>query len=863
MAGARVAVTFQVECSCTKPGEEVFVVGGARELGSWRPEKALACRTSAQAFPLWTSEPLRLSASPSKQEFKILVKNRRHGGEARWESGQNRSLHLPKSNGGQVQLTVSCAWGVSEVSVKSKIASTGSLEASQSDSSRSSLPRVDTAAPALVEAVEKAVDEEEEEEESDDEVPELQPATSFKRALSGGSDTGRPANMERRTSRHLCLTQDGQLNPEMSRVPSMMLIDLDELQEESDSRQKEVEALETRARLNTNMRRMASGSLIEQMSEITDYANPSRTFMLQGFNWESWRAGSGDWYGLVGEKADLLADMGFTDVWLPPCSASVAPQGYLPSQLFNLDGSQYGSQAALEALVRKFHSVGLRAVADIVVNHRCGDKQDGQGKWNQFTSGMTSRPSFAGIMDWGGWAITLGDQYSDGSGQHGPGNTDGKFDAAPDIDHRNKKVQESISIWLRWLRLQVGIDGWRFDFVKGYAAEFVGLYCQKSEPAWAVGELWGDMQYDDNGLCHDQNRHRQDLCNWINATGKRSTAFDFTTKGILQEACRHSQYWRLKDRDGKPAGLIGWMPKYAVTFIDNHDTGSTQRHWPFPDDKVLIGYAYILTHPGIPSIFWDHVMDWGEDHRRKIADLMKARRDSEIPVDAKVHIKCADDGLYLAEIGSPPAIRVALGPRGAGEPDMNHWSHGASGNGYRVWVKRSVPPEPVKAPEPAKEAVKAPAPAKVRREVSAPEIARHEAEHTEREIRLQEEVQALRSQAAKLEKEHASEKAELSEQVQRLQQENSALKSQTKQLQKENSSLRSKVTEFQQEATQLQPQQLQPQPPQPRTEVPAATSQLFRTNTAPAPAHKADKPPLLTEQARGARVRWVPRTNSN
>jgi alpha-amylase len=39
-----------------------------------------------------------------------------------------------------------------------------------------------------------------------------------------------------------------------------------------------------------------------------------------------------------------------------------------------------------------------------------------------------------------------------------------------------------------------------------------------------------------------------------------------------------------------------------VTFIDNHDTGSTQHMWPFPADKVMQGYAYILTHPGTPMI---------------------------------------------------------------------------------------------------------------------------------------------------------------------------------------------------------------------------------------------------------------------
>ena len=45
-------------------------------------------------------------------------------------------------------------------------------------------------------------------------------------------------------------------------------------------------------------------------------------------------------------------------------------EGYLPSQLFNLDGSKYGSQAALETLLEKCHKHGIRCLADIVINHR-------------------------------------------------------------------------------------------------------------------------------------------------------------------------------------------------------------------------------------------------------------------------------------------------------------------------------------------------------------------------------------------------------------------------------------------------------------------------------------------------------------
>jgi hypothetical protein len=55
----------------------------------------------------------------------------------------------------------------------------------------------------------------------------------------------------------------------------------------------------------------------------------------------------------------------------------------------------------VKGLLKKMHGVGLRGVADIVINHRCGDKQDSQGRWNVFTStGIEHRNSFAGVMDW-------------------------------------------------------------------------------------------------------------------------------------------------------------------------------------------------------------------------------------------------------------------------------------------------------------------------------------------------------------------------------------------------------------------------------------------------------------------------------
>lgn len=36
-------------------------------------------------------------------------------------------------------------------------------------------------------------------------------------------------------------------------------------------------------------------------------------------------------------------------------------------------------------------------------------------------------------------------------------------------------------------------------------------------------------------------------------------------------------------------------PSRAITFLENHDTGSTLNHWPFPGKHLGEGYAYIIT----------------------------------------------------------------------------------------------------------------------------------------------------------------------------------------------------------------------------------------------------------------------------
>ncbi len=62
-----------------------------------------------------------------------------------------------------------------------------------------------------------------------------------------------------------------------------------------------------------------------------------------------------------------------------------------------------------------------------------------------------------------------------------------------------------------------------------------------------VPALQTDLRWEGSNLGGNQDEARQRLVNWVNANGKTCTAFDFPTKGILQEAVKKTEYWRLKD----------------------------------------------------------------------------------------------------------------------------------------------------------------------------------------------------------------------------------------------------------------------------------------------------------------------------
>jgi alpha-amylase len=84
-------------------------------------------------------------------------------------------------------------------------------------------------------------------------------------------------------------------------------------------------------------------------------------------------------------------------------------------------------------------------------------------------------------------------------------------------------------------------------------------------------------------------------------------------------------------------GLIGWWSNVAVTLVNNHDiqpghetVGRGTFPWGISGSTSGVttqaAYAYILTHPGIPSVF---ILDWkerGPDLTHAIDKLIAIRK---------------------------------------------------------------------------------------------------------------------------------------------------------------------------------------------------------------------------------------------
>lgn len=315
------------------------------------------------------------------------------------------------------------------------------------------------------------------------------------------------------------------------------------------------------------MKKLLAGTIASVMvaSPLSVLAK-SYDVMLQGFHWNANQVTSG-WYNVVENNASRIDNAGFTLVWMPPVSNSLAPQGYLPRELNDFNNA-YGTEQDQIDAVSALDQLGVGAVADIVANHRVGSAN----AW-QFTNPSWSQYTIVANDFVDGWTVPSG-------GFSMNFDTGDEYDAARDLDHLNPETRNGIKTWMTKVKNELGYVGWRYDLVKGFDANFVGEYNYHTGAQFSVGEYWDYNPWN--------------LINWINGTDsdwtKRSQAFDFPLRNVLHQAVTYGNYSWLKSGSGN-SGLIGIWSARAVTFIENHDTEEARGGLyaqPFPGGLSLI-----------------------------------------------------------------------------------------------------------------------------------------------------------------------------------------------------------------------------------------------------------------------------------
>lgn len=350
-------------------------------------------------------------------------------------------------------------------------------------------------------------------------------------------------------------------------------------------------------------------ALLPLLMMAQGWASKYEGVLLQGFYWNSFA--DTRWTNLT-RQADELSQF-FNMIWVPQsgqASNASGSMGYDPKYYFN-QNSAFGSETQLREMINTYKAKGVGFIADVVVNHRAN-----VSNWVDFPAetykGVTYQMQSTDIVedDDGGKALTwakehgyeLSKEKDEGEG----------WDGFRDLDHKSQNVNKNIKAYCDFLVNDLGYQGFRYDVAKGFNADHIADYNQSCGVKFSVGEYW-----DGNATA------LQGFINRCTYNGtKMSGAFDFNFRYAVRDAVNNSNGW--KNLAVPSLVSNSSFKRYAVTFVENHDTearidGNVQD--PIKKDTLACN-AFLLSMPGTPCVFLTH---W-KPYKDEIKGMIMARK---------------------------------------------------------------------------------------------------------------------------------------------------------------------------------------------------------------------------------------------
>ncbi|KAI0684103.1 alpha amylase [Cytidiella melzeri] len=374
--------------------------------------------------------------------------------------------------------------------------------------------------------------------------------------------------------------------------------------------------------------------------------SPDNGLMMQFFTWES-KHPELSWWQHFEKEVPNLAELGVTQIWLPPPNKAMVPkgQGYDAYDLWDLGefdqkGSvqtRWGSKEELVSAIAAAKAHGINVLIDAVLNHKLGADRpetfnavpvdpdnrlkaigsvreiegwtafDFAGRAGKYSELKWTSEHFTGV-DWDHRTKSKGIFRIEGPPHKGwsryvdkeLGNYDYLLgvDVRTDnavvlsvhltkfqIDHRHPAVRKDLLDWGTWIMKTTGAMGFRLDAIKHMDRRFLLEFLKTARAVQGHEHMFAVAEYWSNNV--------NAIKPYIRAFEGLVTFFDVPLHNNFHEASKAGSAYDL--RTIFKSTVVQLRPGDAVTFVDNHDTqiGQTLESWVYSAFK-LQAYALIL-----------------------------------------------------------------------------------------------------------------------------------------------------------------------------------------------------------------------------------------------------------------------------
>ncbi|KAH9481377.1 Alpha-amylase [Psilocybe cubensis] len=377
-------------------------------------------------------------------------------------------------------------------------------------------------------------------------------------------------------------------------------------------------------------------------------ANP---LMIQFFTWDCLHE-SLSWWKHFEAEIPHLAELGVTQVWLPPPNKAAEPKGrgYDAYDLWDLGEfeqkgtikTRWGTREELLQACKVAKEHGIDILIDAVLNHKLGGDHvetfnavpsqpenrlkdagpvreiDGwtafnyPGRGNKYSTMKWNREHFTGV-DWDHKTKTKGIYRIVAPGHKGwSRNVDselGNYDflLGVDIDHRHPAVREDLENWGEWILKTTGASGFRLDAIKHVDRKFMLHWIQETRRRSGLKDMFVVSEYWSGNL--------KMIMPYIKAFKGETTFFDVPLHMNFNQASRERTRYDLRR-----------ILKDTVVQVE----GQSLESWVGDNFKTQAYALILLRGYGLPCLFYGDLYPnkegYNQNTSRNIYLLVEMRR---------------------------------------------------------------------------------------------------------------------------------------------------------------------------------------------------------------------------------------------